>query len=65
MPKVACVKLPHATLASTAICVQLAHQLVRNPEVEDILVKIKDFLISVDFVIHDMELDMKTLLIHE
>ena len=47
------------------MCLQLADQSVRYPAgvAENILVKIRNFLIPVDFVILDMEVDTKTPLI--
>jgi hypothetical protein len=55
-------KLPHATLAPTIMCLQLADQSVRYIArvAEDISVKICDFLIRMDFVVLYIELNTKT-----
>ena len=47
------------------MCLQLADQTVRYPAgiVENVLVKIRNFFIPVDFVILDMEVDAKRPLI--
>ncbi|KAJ1283758.1 hypothetical protein BS78_03G151200 [Paspalum vaginatum] len=65
MPKVVFDKLTHATLAPTAMCLQLVDQSIRYPVriAEDIPVKIRNFFIPVDFVVIDMEIDSKTPLI--
>jgi hypothetical protein len=65
MPKVVYDKLNHHALAPTAMCLQLADQTARYPAgiAENIPVKIQNFFIPVDFVILDMEVDTKTLLI--
>ena len=65
MPKEVFDKLTHATLSPTAMCLQLADQSLRySAEIaEDIPVKIWNFLVSVDFVVLDMETDIKTPLI--
>jgi hypothetical protein len=65
MPKVVFEKLKHVQLVPTAMCLQLADQSVRYPAgiAENIPVKVRDFLIPVDFVILDMEDDTKTSLI--
>ena len=65
MPKVVYDRLNHHALAPTAMCLQLAEQSVRYPAgiTENIPVKIRNFLIPVDFVVLDMEVDTKTPLI--
>jgi hypothetical protein len=65
MPKVVYDHLNHHVLAPTAMCLQLADQSVRYPAgiAENIPVKIRNFLIPVDFVVLDMEVDTKTPLI--
>jgi len=65
MPKVVFDKLTHATLAPTAMCLQLADQSIRYPVgiAEDVPIKIRNFVIPVDFVVLDMEVDTKTPLI--
>ena len=52
MPKVVYDRLNHHALAPTAMCLQLADQTVRYPAViaENILVKIQNLFIPVDFV---------------
>ena len=65
MPKVVYDKLNHHALAPTAMCLQLADQMVRYPTgiAENIQVKIRNFFISVDFVVLDMKVDTKMPLI--
>ncbi|KAJ1289085.1 hypothetical protein BS78_02G137900 [Paspalum vaginatum] len=65
MPKVVFDKLNHIALAPTTMCLQLADQSIRHPAgiAEDVPVKIRNFLIPVDFVVLDMEIDEKTSLI--
>ena len=65
MPKVVYDKLNHHALAPTAMCLQLADQTVRYPAgiAENILVKIQNLFIPVDFVVLDMEVDTKMPLI--
>ncbi|KAJ1268093.1 hypothetical protein BS78_07G110400 [Paspalum vaginatum] len=65
MPKVVFDKLTHATVAPTAMCLQLADQSILYPGgiAEDIPVKIRNFIVPVDFVVLDMEIDSKTQLI--
>lgn len=67
MPNVVFGKLSHATLSSTTMCLQWTSQSVCFPvgEVEDTLVKTQDFLIPEDFVVLDMELNMKAPVICE
>ena len=62
MPKKVCDKLNYSTLMPTSMCLQLADQLVRYPVgiVENILVKIRNFFVLIDFVVLDMQEDMKT-----
>ena len=47
------------------MCLQLADQSIHYPAgiAENILVKIQNFFIPVDFVVHDMEVNTKTPLI--
>jgi hypothetical protein len=49
----------------TSMCLQLADQSVRYPTgiTENILVKIKNFFVPVNFVVLDMQEEMKTPLI--
>jgi hypothetical protein len=65
MPKVVYDKLNHHALAPSAMCLQLADQTVRYPAgiAENILVKIQNYFIPVDFVVLNMEVDTKTPLI--
>ena len=65
MPKVVYDKLNHHALAPTAMCLQLADQTVRYPAeiAENILVRIQNFFIPVNFIVLDMEVDAKTPLI--
>ncbi|KAJ1279048.1 hypothetical protein BS78_04G125400 [Paspalum vaginatum] len=65
MPKVVFDKLNHAALAPTTMCLQLVDQSIRRPAgiAEDVPVKIRNFLIPVDFVVLDMDIDAKTPLI--
>ena len=58
-------KLEHATLEPTSMCLQLADQSVRHPLgiTENIPVKIRDFLVPVDFVVLDMSPDSKVSII--
>ena len=65
MAKVVFDKLTHAVLSPTAMCLQLADQSVHYPVgiAKDIPVKIRNFLVPVDFVVLDMEIDSKTPLI--
>ncbi|WVZ97320.1 hypothetical protein U9M48_042868 [Paspalum notatum var. saurae] len=65
MPKIVFNKLNHATLVPTSMCLQLAEWSIRHLAgiAEDVPVKIRNFLIPVDFVVLDMEIDAKTPLI--
>jgi hypothetical protein len=65
MPKVVFDKLKHPTLVPTSMCLQLADQLVRYPSgiTENVLVKIREFLVLVDFVVLDMHPDSRVSLI--
>ena len=65
MPKVVFDKLNFTSLSPTAMCLQLADQSVRYPAgiVEDIPVRIRNFLVPVDFVVLDMDVNTKTPLI--
>ena len=65
MPKVVYDRLNHYALAPTAMCLQLADQSVRYPAgiAENILVKIHNFFIPVDFVVLNMKVNTKTPLI--
>ena len=62
MPASVYKKLENATLEPTSMCLQLADQSVRHPLgiAENILVKIRDFLVPVDFVVLDMSPDSKS-----
>jgi hypothetical protein len=65
MPKAAFDKLNYSTLTPTSVCLHLADQLVHYPIgiTENIPVKIRNFFVPMDFVVLDMQEDMKTLLI--
>ena len=65
MPKKVFDKLNYSSLTPTSICLQLADQSVCYPTgiAENILVKIRNFFVPVDFVVLDMHEDMKTPLI--
>jgi len=58
-------KLNHTTLSPTSIYLQLVDQSIGHPVgvSENIRVKIHDFLVLVDFVVLDMEVDKKVPLI--
>ena len=62
MPKTVFDKINYSTLTLTSMCLQLADQSVRYPVAiaENILVKIRNFFVSVDFVVLDIQEDMKT-----
>jgi hypothetical protein len=57
--------LNYSTLDPTSMYIQLADQSIRYPEgiAENISVKIRDFFVPVDFVVLDMQPDLKVLLI--
>ena len=65
MPKKVFDKLNYSTLTPTSMCLQLADQSVRYPVgiIENIPVKIRNFFVPVDFVVLDMQEDVKTPLI--
>jgi hypothetical protein len=65
MPKTVFDKLNYSTLMPTSMCLQLADQSVRYSVgiAENILVKIRNFFVPVDFIVLDMQEDMKTPLI--
>jgi hypothetical protein len=65
MPKVVFNKLKHPTLVPTSMCLQLADQSVRYPSgiAENVPVKIREFLVPVDFVVLDMHPDSRVSLI--
>ncbi|WVZ58743.1 hypothetical protein U9M48_008983 [Paspalum notatum var. saurae] len=65
MPKIVFDKLNHAALVPTSMCLQLVNQSIQHPAgiAEYVPVKIRNFLIPVDFVVLDIEIDAKTLLI--
>jgi len=65
MPKAIFDKLNYSMLTPTSMCLQLADQSVRYPAgiAENIPVKIRNFFGLVDFVVLDMQEDMKTPLI--
>jgi hypothetical protein len=65
MPKAIFDKLPHAKLDPTSMCLQLADQSLRYPVgiTENILVKIREFFILVDFVVLDMQPNSRVSLI--
>ena len=60
MPKVAFEKLSYPALSPTTMCVELADSTVRYPEgvVENLMVKVRNTFILVDFVVLDMEGDL-------
>jgi len=59
MPACVYYRLNHIALEPTSMCLQLADQLVRYllGIAKNILVKIRDFFVPVDFVVLDMHLD--------
>jgi hypothetical protein len=65
MPKVVFDKLKNPTLVPTSMCLQLADQSVRYPSeiAENVIVKIQEFLVPVDFVVLDMHPDSRVSLI--
>jgi hypothetical protein len=65
MPKKVFDKLSYSMLPPTSMCLQLADQSVHYPAgiAENIPVKIQTFFVPVDFVVLDMQEDMKTPLI--
>jgi hypothetical protein len=65
MPKKVFDMINYSTLTPTSMCLQLGDQLVRYPTriTENIPVKIQNFFVPVDFVVLDMQEDMKTPLI--
>ena len=65
MPKMVFDKLNYSTLTPTSMCLQLADQSVRYPTgiAENIPVKIRNFFVPVDFVVLDMQEDIKSPLI--
>ena len=67
MPKTVFDKLNYSTLTPTSMCLQLADQSVRYPAgiTKNISVKIRNFFVLVDFVVLDMQEDMKTPIILE
>ena len=62
MPKKVFDKLDYSTLMPTSMCLQLADQSVRYPAgiAKNITVKIQNFFVPIDFVVLDMQEDMKT-----
>jgi len=58
-------KLNYSTLTPTSMCLQLADQSVRYLAgiIKNILVKIQNFFVPIDFMVLDMQEDMKTPLI--
>ena len=65
MPKKVFDKLNYSTLTPTSMCLQLADQSVRYLAgiAKNIPVKIRNFFVAIDFVVLDMQEDMKTPLI--
>jgi hypothetical protein len=65
MPKKVFDELNYSTLTPTSMWLQLADQLVRYPIgiTENISIKIRNFFVPVDFVVLDMQEDIKTPLI--
>ena len=60
MPKVTFEKLGYPSIFPTTMCVQLADSTVRYPEgvVKNLMVKVKNTYILVDFVVLDIEGDL-------
>ena len=60
MPKVTFEKLGYPSLSPTTMCVQLADSTVRYPKgvVDNLMVKVRNTFILVDFVVLDMEGDL-------
>jgi hypothetical protein len=58
-------KLPHAKIVPTSMCLQLANQSLCYPMgiAKDILARMREFIIPVDFVVLDMHLDSRVSLI--
>jgi len=65
MPKVVYDKLGHYSLSPTSMVLQLANQSVQylTSIDKDILVKIRDLFVSVDFVVLDVNPDFQTSII--
>jgi hypothetical protein len=65
MPKTVFNNLSYSTLEPTSMCIQLADQSIRYPMgiAKNILIKIRDFFVPVDFVVLDMQPDSKVSLI--
>ena len=65
MPKKVFDKLNYSTLTPMSMCLQLVDQSVRYPIgiAENIPVKIWNFFVLVDFIVLDMQEDMKTPLV--
>ena len=65
MPKAVFDKLTIATLRSTAMFLPLADQSILYPDgiAEDIPVKVRNFIVLIDFMVLDVEIDSKTRLI--
>jgi hypothetical protein len=65
MPAAVYHRLNHTALEPTSMCLQLADQSVRYPLgiAENILVKIREFFVLVDFMVLDMHPDSKVSLI--
>ena len=65
MPKAIFDKLNYTTLSPTPMCLQLVDQSVCYPTgiAENILVKIENFFIPVDFIVLDMQENTKTPLV--
>ena len=65
MPKKVFDKLNYSILTPTSMCLQLADQSVLYPAgiAKNIPVKIQNFFVPMDFVVLDMQEDMKTPLI--
>jgi len=65
LPKKVFDKLDYSTLTPTSMCLQLADQSVHYPAriAENIPVKIQNFFVPIDFVVLDMQQEMKVPLI--
>jgi len=65
MPLSLCEKLKLGEMRPTTVSLQLANRAVKYPVgvLEDVLIKVGDLYIPVDFVILEMEEDMRTTII--
>jgi hypothetical protein len=65
MPKVVFDTLSYSMLEPTSMCIQLVNQSIRYPVgiAENISIKIRDFFVPVDFMVLDMQPDLKVSLV--